>query len=503
MEWGRWCVVCAFGAPRRELLRDHGPNIGDMRDVIDKVIGRIAKFVLRGFFRSLEIQGAERVPRDRPVLLVANHFNGFVDPATLVAVFGRTPRFLAKATLWKNPLVRPLLRLIGILPVARSQDTSDTSKNESTFAACHDALREGEIVALFPEGTTTDTPMLQKIRTGAARIALGARADGVEGLEIVPIGLKYESKVALRRRAFARIGDPIDLDSMIDEVVDAGEVQDETNHEAVNKLTELIRERLEDVSPDYADWVQDQFFAWVAEVSLRSQITNYRKEVSLIDRELLAQQLAYADDERIHDMAEAAGRYLVALHLTGLDDTQVIADYSTPRLVEHATWTATRVVGLTPAIAAGIAVNWLPYWALKTAGQSVSAPVTKGTVRLLTALGAFPLTWALTTTLAWRRRGWKLGIVTLLAGPFGGFAAVYAHERWTNLTRAWNGWQRRRDLKARLPAVLAARKELTDAIDSALMTSDAGRARGKDRAVVQLGVRSPSSAAASSGSAKS
>jgi 1-acyl-sn-glycerol-3-phosphate acyltransferase len=146
---------------------------------LDRSFAVFARLVMLAFFRHFECTGRSRVPRDRPVLIVANHFNGFVDPLAVAAALGRAPGFVAKATLGKIWAIRPLLSLAGVVLVHRVQDGEGTSGNERAFAACRKALARGRRVAIFPEGITHDRPQLAPVKTGAARIALGASAAGV------------------------------------------------------------------------------------------------------------------------------------------------------------------------------------------------------------------------------------------------------------------------------------------------------------------------------------
>ena len=100
----------------------------------------------------------------------------------------------------------------GAIPVVRASDGA-TSANVRTFAACHDVLAGDGVVAIFPEGRASDEVQLLPVKTGAARIALGSRAAGAEGLRIVPVGLIYEDKSTARARVYVRVGLPIDLDA--------------------------------------------------------------------------------------------------------------------------------------------------------------------------------------------------------------------------------------------------------------------------------------------------
>lgn len=454
--------------PEDEGAPPAGQATGRWRAAIDRNLSRLARMVLRAFYRDVETEGWERIPRGRPVLVVANHFNGFVDPALLVALSGSTPRFLAKASLWKVVYARPFLALAGILPVARPEDGDGTAHNESTFDACHEALREGEVVAIFPEGTTHDREELDRIRTGAARIALGARAAGISGLLVVPIGIKFEDKVALRSRALARVGPLIDLDREIDRLVDPGEPADETNHRAVERLTDLIADHLRVVSPTYRDWQQSRSLSMAAEVALRTRVTRYRDQVSLADREDLAQRLAFTDESTQRQIVDALRAYVFDLDLLDLDDDQVVPGYDAEALTEHVAWSAIRCAALAPATVAGTVLNIVPYWAVKVASMRVEAPVTKGTVRLLVALGAFPLSWIVTAVIVDRRRGRLAAASTLLGAPLFGFSAVYSFEVWRNLRHAWNGWQRVTEERARLAPALERRARLVELVEAAV-----------------------------------
>ena len=68
-----------------------------------RLVAWIARFASWLLFRRVEVVGIERYPRDRPVLLVANHFNGFLDPVLIATALRRLPRFIAKAGLRKIP----------------------------------------------------------------------------------------------------------------------------------------------------------------------------------------------------------------------------------------------------------------------------------------------------------------------------------------------------------------------------------------------------------------
>lgn len=261
------------------------------RGVIDRLLAVVARLAAGGLFHTTEVEGFERIPKDRPVVLVANHFNGLVDAVVLVAALGRLPRFLAKATLWKVVPARPLLWLAGLIPVHRRVDDGAGEANMSAFAAADRALRGRGTVAIFPEGITHDQPGLAPLRTGAARIALGAAARGVSDVVLIPVGIAFEDKIALRSRVVVRAGRPLDVDRDVRELLPAGSIVSDDDHTAVRVVTDEMAARLRDVSPDFETFLEGSALALAAEVALRGELSRPREPVPLARREELAARL--------------------------------------------------------------------------------------------------------------------------------------------------------------------------------------------------------------------
>ena len=74
------------------------------------------------FYRRIEVSGLENLPPEGPLLLVANHNNGLVDPMVVLQALPRPVVFVAKSTLWKIPGLRALLDVLGCVPVVRRGD---------------------------------------------------------------------------------------------------------------------------------------------------------------------------------------------------------------------------------------------------------------------------------------------------------------------------------------------------------------------------------------------
>jgi 1-acyl-sn-glycerol-3-phosphate acyltransferase len=122
----------------------------------------------------------ENIPATGGVIIVPNHVSHF-DPLVVAHYIygtGRWPRFLGKASLWRVPVLGALLRKVQQIPVERG--SVDAVKSLDVLV---DALQQGGVVVIYPEGTTTRSPDLWPMRgkTGAARLAL------VTGAPVVPV----------------------------------------------------------------------------------------------------------------------------------------------------------------------------------------------------------------------------------------------------------------------------------------------------------------------------
>jgi 1-acyl-sn-glycerol-3-phosphate acyltransferase len=434
-----------------------------MRRLVDAALALLARLAVRLATRRLEVIDGDRIPRDRPVLLVANHFNGFADPLVVVTVLGRLPRFLAKATLWRLLPLRPLLVLAGIIPVHRRVDGGGGDANDRSFAAAEKALRGRQTVAIFPEGITHDEPRLAELRTGAARIALGARAAGATGLAVVPVGLLFEDKVAIRTRVLARVGRPIDLDATVAQLLEPGAPDDESNREAVRRLTELVTERLREVTPDYDDRWEHAELGLAADVALRPEPRARHEPIPLVDRERVAQRLA--DSGHAEEVRGATQRYATRLHLVDADDNDLLAHGGVIGWARQLVTAGLLLLGAYLLLAPALLPSTIPALLVVLAGAQARSPVSKGTARVLVGFVAFLVTWIVVAANAadtgLLRVAWFAYQVAAVA------VALPILEYGLEWLRATRSWWHLRDHRARLPELLADRAELVAAVDRA------------------------------------
>lgn len=134
----------------------------------DFLLRFIALLVMRLLYR-LRINGEENIPFEGPALLVANHVS-WVDALLLLATQQRRIRFVMHRTIYNQPLLRPLFRLMQVIPVA-SGDSRAAMKE--FISSTRGALEEGYLVCIFAEGAITRSGMMQEFKQGLELVMRG------------------------------------------------------------------------------------------------------------------------------------------------------------------------------------------------------------------------------------------------------------------------------------------------------------------------------------------
>ena len=138
------------------------------------IYGLVPEFLLRflawaliHFFYRVKKRGVEHIPHEGAALIVCNHVS-FVDPVILMAVSPRPIRFVMDHHIFRTPLISFIFRHTRAIPIAPAKE--DAAMMERAFEDVSAALKEGELVGIFPEGRITDSGELYPFRPGVTRI---------------------------------------------------------------------------------------------------------------------------------------------------------------------------------------------------------------------------------------------------------------------------------------------------------------------------------------------
>jgi len=166
------------------------------------------------YFKKIRVLGLGNIPAKGPVIYAITHQNSLLDAYLSNGFSWRSPYYLVRADIFKHKIIDKLMRSIRTLPVYRKRDGYDSiKKNDQVFETTKEILMRGGVVAIFPEGSHSMTHRLRPLKKGIARMAFMAEsaADFNLNVQIVPIGINYDSYLKSSSRTLVNVGKPISM----------------------------------------------------------------------------------------------------------------------------------------------------------------------------------------------------------------------------------------------------------------------------------------------------
>ncbi|MBS1794679.1 MAG: 1-acyl-sn-glycerol-3-phosphate acyltransferase [Acidobacteria bacterium] len=431
--------------------------------ILRQLLHAAISIALRLFFRRIETVDVERVPLDEPLIFVLNHPNGLIDPALIFVSLPRRVSFLAKSTLFRIPVGGRIVRALEALPVYRRIDADgEMAKNLETFRRCRELLAQNRCIAIFPEGLSHDETKLKPIKTGAARIALGAlsveegeeekRRKGEEernsltsenrtndiGLKIMAVGLFYTSKTAFRSEVLIRYGEILDVAPVaLDE---NGEPPKEAVRELTGKIEKALRRATLNLDTEAeldAVLKAEALFSSVYNNLLFKQTLtqSFRRLQNLAEKyELLGRH----DPERRRALGEKIAAYENDLKTSGVTAASL-------SVLQHPTWYVFRylvlrlflIALLAPLAIAGAFLHSPAFVFSNFVGllfKTHGADAAGSTYKILAAMLLMPLTWLVTALVVLYFFGWQWALLSIPLAILCGYVALRSSETLIDLT---------------------------------------------------------------------
>ncbi len=191
-----------------------------MREFVLKLVRSIYKILFK-----IEIEGLENIPKDKNFLVIPNHLSNF-DPPLIAAFLPVDMAYMAKASLFKVPIVSQVIRAFGAFPVKR------TGNDMAAVKLAIKILKDGKSLTMFPEGVRVRTHgILGKGKQGAAMIAAKS------GVGFLPVGIDATYK--LRSTVKVAVGEYIDFSEYSGKRMSSEELQQVTDQMLMPKIAEL------------------------------------------------------------------------------------------------------------------------------------------------------------------------------------------------------------------------------------------------------------------------
>jgi 1-acyl-sn-glycerol-3-phosphate acyltransferase len=427
-----------------------------------RLVRSFARLLLGVFYRRVEIVGIEHIPADGPIILAANHQNALVDPMLLLTTIPRQLIPIAKAPLFRHPLIAPFLHLAGALPVYRRQDEgSDPALNREMFRAAIATLRESGTILIFPEGVSQPEPMLMPLHTGAARMVLSAETadNGNLGIKLLPVGLVFHEPGTFRTGwALVVVGEAVPTGDCI-------ALYRTSPTAAVRRLTDRLTEALRQRIVEANDRETLRLLN-IVESLWREESGGMTRDAVARTERIQRMMRAYRyllsrEPARVEGFRHRVAQYAKDLELAGLTGRQLAQSYPASVVVRYMLRQGLSLVLGWPLALWGIANHLIPYQL--TAGvvrRLRPSPDVEATYKIVAAVLLYPLCWAAEGWLAWQIGGrWPLGMFIASIVPTGFFALSWRErlDRFRREARGFFQFLMHRDLHARL---LARRREL-------------------------------------------
>jgi 1-acyl-sn-glycerol-3-phosphate acyltransferase len=200
----------------------------------------LATIALSTFYRKVYLVHADRIPKDKPVLLAVNHPTAFIEPCILACWLDFPLHFMVRGDLFAKPFFNWLLRDYHMIPIYRMKDGgfSQIKRNFSTMAEAMEVLKSGKAIMMLVEGGTGAPNRLRPLQKGAARLALGTLEHFPDSdVQIVPIGVNYSESNTFRSLVMLEVGHPIPAGEYLN-------AYRENPNQGIRDLTRAVRQGL-------------------------------------------------------------------------------------------------------------------------------------------------------------------------------------------------------------------------------------------------------------------
>ncbi len=406
--------------------------------------------VTKTFYSKFEVTGREHIPDDQGIIFCVNHVNALIDAVVLQASTTKNVRPLARSGLFKNPVLKPILNMIGAVPIYRRKtEETDTSKNLDTFSKCYELLAQNETLVIFPEGQSHSDSYVHELKTGIARMALGAKeTNGVEPV-VIPVGLTFVRKRKSRTEVLVLYGAPIDL-----------RIPKRVNeHDANYLITDRVKAGIEAVTLNAPSWkdidLVTRLEGFFAMRHGKRRTSTLKQRFQSIQRIIEAQHLLNEyEPDKVRSLMSKLRLFERLCGVCGINNYHLGIKYRPVLLILYTLRTLGIVLIGFPIAIWGIINSYIPYKITNWLTHKVSKDTDQyDTAQVLIGMGLFGVFWGLQSYFVFQSYGltWVIiYVISLLIGAVIALSLRGEYRRTIENLKVFFLFVRKKDLKTYL-----------------------------------------------------
>ena len=410
--------------------------MSDQSSFVGFIIRKIVRRFIRIYYPVIHVTHPERLPKEGATLYIANHSNSLIDPVVIGITANRPVRFLAKAPLFKVPVLGTVMKAIGMIPAYRGQDDKSSSsvrRNVESLNVAGENLAKGLPMGIFPEGKSHDLVHMEQVKTGAARIAQRAveLSGGNMPVWVVPLGLNFEDKTRFRSRIWVSVAEAVDATAWFKE-------HEGNEKQAMRELTNMLDERLKSVIVHLDD---PRWEPLLDKLEWLAPDYKHKDEVAIVSsvqrRKNIADAINYfesKDPSQVESITHKVADHHKALEQEGIRIKSPLLRYSGMALALRQGFEIFRLCFGLPALI-GTLIHLIPFLLVRITSPRFQLPgkATVSFYRLIFGLPIYGCWYLLAWGLLKHYYDYKVAMMVLLM-PFLG---VFSFHYWLNASEVF------------------------------------------------------------------
>ncbi len=392
------------------------------------VVKFLAKTAFRLFYRKIRVTGKENIPAGGGLIFAANHQNALMDALAVIMTVGYQPVYLARADIFRKPIIASILMFLKIMPVYRFRDGVESmGQNEDTFEKTSAVLKSGGCIGIMPEGNHGEMKRLRLLKKGIFRIAFKAfeEFDSQQDIKIVPVGIDYSNTSRLFEELVVNYGKPLSVKDYL-------HLYEKHPQKGINAMKDDLAESMRPLIIDIKDesnYYKDRLLSIIGSSMVRIKLAGKNSgvpgnfEITRMFSRVMYEYFEMNPDEAVLIRSESTK--LIDL----LDDNRISHEIAgDPGKTQAFILAASRIVCF-PFFIAGYLLNIIPWFIIHLALKKLKDPQFISSFKFVLGFILVPLNYLLLGLLFFSFLPVIVATSLLLATPLTGYLAYNCYRQ--------------------------------------------------------------------------